>query len=117
MRKKMPIKRGYFVWGDDDNAGLAVVAHSAREAKKIVYASGELEADWIDIRATWTRSANIEGLTIGIVDDAYDALRRRMYHHIEEGICDECGKDGWLYCHLGRALCDYCIPNTLLGMI
>ena len=35
------MKRGYFAWdvADDDNIGLAVVASSVNEAKKIVYDS------------------------------------------------------------------------------
>lgn len=36
------MKRGYFLYPDDEFWGVGVVAQSAKEAKKLAFASGEL---------------------------------------------------------------------------
>ena len=102
-------KRGYFVHNSDEWCGFAVVATSAKEAKKIVYDSGELSiGDWIDIRAHWVRSAKVDDLSIGIVTDDRDALVRGIYGALEKYPCDECGKEQDVTCYKGRVLCSCC---------
>jgi len=53
-------KRGYFVNSAGEPSGFAVVATSAKEAKKIAYKSGKIcvdssDVEWIDIRVRWIR--------------------------------------------------------------
>lgn len=110
------MKRGYFVWdsADDDNMGVAVVASSAKEARKIVFDSGEIlygDGNWIDIRARWVRHADVSTLPVGIVQDVRDALIRGLYGSLMEYPCDECGKDADVVCWRGRALCECCIEQ------
>jgi len=105
-------KRAYFVHNSGEWCGFAVVATSAKEAKKIVYDSGELSiGDWIDIRAYWVRSAKVDDLSIGIVTDDRDALVRGIYGALEKYPCDECGKEQDVTCYNGRVLCSRCIEK------
>ena len=109
------MKRGYFVHNnDEDMGGFAVVATTAKEAKKIVYESGELifgDTDWIAIRTHWIRDAAVIGLPIGMVTDCRDALIRGLYGSLMEYPCDKCGKDLDLICYHGQALCSCCIEK------
>jgi hypothetical protein len=108
-------KRGYYVCNNGENVGgFAVVASTAKEAKKIVYDSGEIiygDTDYIAIRTRWVRDADVSQLPIGMVDDCRDALIRGLYDWINEHQCDECGKDDDLVCYNGRALCSCCIND------
>ena len=102
-------KRGYFVHNGDEWCGFAVVAMSAKKAKKIVHNSGELiGTDWIDIRVRWIRDAKVSDLPIGIVADDRDALIRGLYGTLAEYPCDECGKERDVICCYGRVLCSCC---------
>lgn len=105
------MKRGYFVYGDDDAAGFAVVAATAKEAKKIAVASGELDADWIDIRCLWQRDADVADLPIGMVTDARVGLRCGIYGYLDEYPCDVCGKDADVRAHNGMVLCGECLEK------
>ena len=105
-------KRGYFVHNSDEWYGFAVVATSAKEAKKIVYDSGELPInDWIDIRVRWIRDAKVGDLPIGMVTDNRDALIRGIYGTLAEYPCDECGAERDVTCCNGRVLCSCCIEK------
>jgi len=105
-------KRGYFVHNDDEWCGFAVVATSAKEAKKIIHDSGELPVgDWIDIRVRWIRDAKVGDLPIGMVTDDRDALIRGLYGTLAEYLCDECGKEQDVTCYNGRVLCSRCIEK------
>ena len=105
-------KRGYFVHGGDEMCGFAVVATSAKEAKKIVHDSGELfDADWIDIRVRWVRDAIVSDLPIGMVEDARGALIRGLYGTLAEYPCDGCGKERDVVCYKGRVLCSCCVEK------
>jgi len=102
-------KRGYFVHNSDEWWGFAVVATSAKEAKKIMHDSGELSiGDWIDIRVRWMRDAKVDDLPIGVVTDDRDALIRGLYGGITDYPCDECGKERNVICCYGRVLCSCC---------
>jgi len=102
-------KKGYFVHNGDEMCGVAVVATSAKEAKKIVYDSGELpDTDWIDIRVYQIRDAKVDDLPIGMVEDDRDALIRGLYGILAEYPCDECGEEWDVTCCYGRALCSCC---------
>ena len=103
-------KRGYFVWGADYAAGFAVVANSAREAKKIAFSKPELSSEypWTEVQCRWMRHATVSDIPIGMVDDARDALLRGIYDTLMEYQCDECFLDAEVRCYRGRALCDAC---------
>ena len=111
------MKRGYFTYNEtDEDAGLAVVATSAREARKIAYKSGEFifgDTNWIDVRAIWVRNADVSDLPIGVAHDSRDALLRGLYASIYEYPCDECGKDADVQAHNGRVLCVLCIEKEI----
>lgn len=108
-------KRGYFVHNsDEDMGGFAVVAATAKEAKKIVYNSGEIvfdDTNYIAIEARWMRDVDVSDLPIGMVTDERDALIRGMYGRLDEYPCDECGKDADVVRYNGRALCSCCIEK------
>lgn len=110
------MKRGYFVHGNDDACGLAVVATSAKEAKKLAWETGELNAgwadDWINIRARWKRNAIVDDLSIGVVHDPRVGLLCGIYHHLDEYPCDGCGRDEMVYAHDGAVLCECCIETS-----
>ena len=111
------MKRGYFVHNNDDDAGgIAVVATSAKEARKIGYKSGELiygDTDYISIQANWQRDANVDDLPIGVVHDMRMALLCGIYGWLEEYPCDVCGKDGDVQEHDGRVVCDDCLEAAV----
>jgi len=83
-------RKGYIVKNKNDEYGLAIVATSAKEAKKIGFNSGELSYDWLDIQVNWRQEANVLDLPIGIIQDSDFALRRGVYSWIDEGDCDIC---------------------------
>ena len=105
-------KRGYFVHNSDEWCGFAVVATSAKEAKKIMHDSGELSiGDWIDIRVRWMRDAKVDDLPIGMVADDRDALIRGLYGTLAEYPCDECGGERDMICYKGWVLCACCVEK------
>ena len=106
------MKRGYFVYCDDDEAGLAVVAGTIAEAKRIAWREiFSSDYEWIDMRARWVKGADVSDLRIGVVQDVRDALLRGLYGSLMEYPCDECGRDADVVCHKGRALCACCIEQ------
>ena len=101
--------KGYFVKDKYEEFGIPVVATSAREAKRIGYAASEMACDWIDVRCSWQRHANVDGLPIGIVHDFMDALRRDLLHWVEEATCDICDmQDTYVESLDGMAVCIDC---------
>ena len=101
-------KRGYYVHSEDDSWGIAVVATTTREAKKIAFAVDEFPDDeWINIRARWERDADVTGLDIGILYDLRDGILRGFYQYIE-ATCDNCGSVSDLIACNGKALCYKC---------
>ena len=106
------MKRGYFVYPADEPWGVGVVALSAKEAKNIAFASGELiDVTWIDMRVRWERTAEVEELSIGVVRDMRTGLLCGLYDFIECYRCDECGEETVLRLCNGKALCDDCIEK------
>jgi hypothetical protein len=114
------MNKGYFVSGDGDGElGFAVVAESEVEAIAIAW-----DAELRDTCDEWRRKdveciplpkANIEGLSLGMVQDERDALRRGLYDFLQGQECDECGEHDDLECHEGRALCHDCIWDAMNG--
>ena len=111
------MKRGYYAHNnDDDQVGVAIVAFTAREAKKIAWKSDEFiygDMGWMDIHVRWVRGAKVDGLSIGVVHDYKDALIRGLFGMLVECECDKCLLDGELYAHGGRCLCSDCIKKAI----
>ena len=84
--------RVYKVYEVDETAGFAVVAHSAKEAKKLGYYSGQLLSDWVDLRVNWLKGADVTGLTCGVMDTE-EAVKRGIFDYAVNVTCDICGKD------------------------
>ena len=106
------MKRGYFVYPADECWGVGVVAETAKEAKKLAFASGELiDVDWIDIRVRWEREADVEELPIGVVTDMRTGLLCGLYGFVEGYKCDGCEREDVLKLCNGKALCDDCIEK------
>ena len=106
------MKRGYYVHGYDDAWGIAVVAATAKQAKKIAFASGEFpDTAWTDLRVWWMKDADITGLEEGILLNYRDGLLRRLYTYVE-GKCDGCGDESCLRECNGKALCQACEENV-----
>lgn len=109
------MNRGYYVYAAGAEAGFAVVAPTAKEARKIAFADYPEDVEWIDLRCRWVRGAAVCDLQVGIVHDARDALVRGLYSHLSEYPCDRCGNDGdVISCH-GRALCEVCVQRERTG--
>lgn len=111
------MKRGYYVYPDDEFWGVGVVASSAKEAKKLAFLSGELiEVNWIDLRVRWVHLAEVEKLPIGVVHDMRIGLLCGLYDFIEDYKCDSCGKEDVLTLCNGKALCNNCmeIPDEYI---
>ena len=102
--------RLYYVWVLDDDCGLAVAAHSAKEARAIIWKGEELPADRIiDLRVRWIKQAVVSGLRPGtILYDAVEGLRRGAYSWAE-GPCPSCGQENvYLTNESGRVCCESC---------
>ena len=110
--KRKNVKRGYFVYPADEFFGVAIVATSVAEAKKVAFASGELDDDWINIRCHWQRDADVSKLPMGIVSDLHTALVCGIYGFVEDFICDGCGDTTLVRGYNGQALCDDCIVKA-----
>ncbi len=114
--------KGYLVQEKDGEYGIAVVATSSKEAKKIAFNSGELNCDYVDVRVSWRKEANVMDLPVGIIQDNDLALRRGVYSRIDDGECDICHNASYVsyyppkplndkdYAvrHRGRAICGNC---------
>lgn len=115
------MKRAYFCSGtDDDYGGIAVVASSSNEARRIAWrkAGGDLGAcdSYFDVRARWVKDAKIEDLEIGtVINDGIDGLRRGVFGWTEDE-CPIC-KDGKIWKHLilenGVVCCYDCVDNVI----
>ncbi len=102
-------KRGYFVNTVDDVYGVAVVATTAREAKKLAWHADEFaDADWVNLKVTWMRKAKVEDLPIGLITDDKLALIRGCLSFLEGVECDICHGEDILKAHNGKAVCSGC---------
>ena len=65
------MKRGYLVTGADRAWGVAIVAHSAREAKRTAWKDYEYElnCEWCDLTVSWRQKADVSAMPYGIVDN------------------------------------------------
>lgn len=117
-------KRAYLVRHKDDNFHIPVVAASAIDAKQIVFAGSYLDdCELIDLRCWWRRDANVDGLSVGVVQSFMNALRRDIYRSLEDATCDICGEGNTHVKSVnGKAVCEACIeefasPHGLLEAV
>ena len=107
------MKRGYFVQGPDDNWGVPVVAHTAKEAKKMVFNFSELDCEWIELRVKWQRNANVDDMPIGCIYNEELALKIGLYDYLEGAYCDECRCEGTCVYDNGKIVCLDCRDGNL----
>jgi len=107
---KKEVKKGYLVKYYDDAEAIAVVAFSAREAKKLGFP--ELSCEWIDARATCVKFAKVDDLPIGVVYDGLLAVRRGIYTWLKDSKCDACNQIVDCVEHYkGQAVCAECMEK------
>lgn len=109
----MGIKRGYLVRPKDEVYGVAVVATSSAEAKKLAFPEFQGECDWIDLRSPQTAGHGVvSDLPIGIVQNDLIALKRGIYSFLEEGNCEGCGAVAKVRVYKDKILCDDCLEKA-----
>jgi hypothetical protein len=109
----MGIKRGYLVRPKDDVYGIAVVATSSTEAKKIALPEFNGECDWIDLRTpVMAPYGTVSDLPIGIVHDEVLALRRGIFSVLQGGNCEGCGAVASVQVYKDKILCDDCLERA-----
>lgn len=91
------MKRAYFVSDSDGEQGIAVIATSVKEAKKIAWGNDALcNEEFIDVTAKWVKGVNCEKFRVGVMEDYVEALRLGIYGHVEDEECPKCEKEGTL---------------------
>lgn len=106
--------RGYFVHDVNEEYGIAIVARTAREAKKI--GAEHLDFDeYTDLRVNWQKEADVSGLLVGRVDNI-EALHRGLYGWAYT-TCEICGKSN-SKCEMlnGIIACLDCIEKSEEGV-
>ncbi len=104
------MKRGYFVQEEDADYGIAVVASSSREAKKIGFHAECMEdEEWINITVQWKKGIDVSNLKIGILEDYLLALKLGFYGYIDNEDCPTCkNKDVTVYYEEDKYYCSNC---------
>jgi len=90
-----PELKCYFVRTKTDPSGLAIVATSVREAKRLIWNDPifkllEIE-NWTNLRVTWLRGIDVTGLERGSLIYGIDGLTRGVFDSVED-ICPICDK-------------------------
>lgn len=82
----------YFVDCSGDGEGIAAVAYTAKEAKKIVWNKGECDGSWIETTVRKLPDVDIAGLGGGYIFGAQEGMKRGAYHP-DCAVCGEidCG--------------------------
>lgn len=81
----------------DDDSGIAIIAESVKEAKKMGWDFWGSEYGneylWIDVhcRRSKNKDLNIEGLSKGVITDLRVGLKHNLYGYAEDE-CDFCGE-------------------------
>jgi hypothetical protein len=102
------MKRAYFVCEKDADFGIAVIANSAKEAKKIgMRHDCCMDADFIDIRVTWKKNVDASKLPIGCIE-GIEGLELGIYGYMEGEECPRCGHDGFITNVNGEVMCGDC---------
>lgn len=103
--------RGYFVYDRYENQGVAVVANSAKEAKKIGFNSVEAMygSEWIEVSVKWIKDANVSEIVGSGELSLADGLRRGIFEYVAGVDCEICGKR-FTRCKMlnGKIVCTDC---------
>ena len=103
------MKRGYCVYEDDAEYGQAVVATSSKNAKTMCLGTDLFsDSEYIDIKVSWKKKANVEKLNIGLVDDLMEGLKAGLYDWVEEEDCPICGRTDMIYNNNDYISCSEC---------
>lgn len=108
-----PKLRLYFVHHKDEVEGIAVAAHTEKEARRLAWKSREIDADSpLDLRANWCRPAITDGLTgCKIIYSTLEGLKRGVYGWVEDEDCPLCGQTATLRYDSGIVGCDECLEQ------
>lgn len=79
--------KAYFVKDIYEENGCAVIADTAKEAKKL--SLGQLDSNFIDLRVRLLKDVNIDGLGKGLVDHM-EGLKRNMFSYVTDIDCPIC---------------------------
>ena len=103
-------KRCYFVSEDDE--GVAVVATTPTDAKKLAWRGETFNYEYTDLRARLVKNADIEGLDYGIIEPGIDGLRRNAYWYVTNMACPICDRDDeTLFNEDGKIGCMDCVET------
>ena len=106
-------KRGYFIVEKDEVYGVAVVALTARDAKKLAsHDDSMIDVDFINITTRWMREARVDDLPVGVIEDNQLAVRRGVYGWLTGGICDICHEGADVQSYKGKAICSDCLEKA-----
>lgn len=110
-------KRCYYVHEAGENIGLAVVASSAREAKKLLRDQmlHEFYVEHIDIRVQWQREVDVSRYELGHIFDGDRGMTEGViigaYAWTLEGTCQRCREAPIFIRHIDKppfAVCELC---------
>lgn len=106
-------KRGYYVNLKDEGIGIAIVATSTQEAKRLGWQMLCLDGEYINLRARIvTDEKSVEDLPIGIVNSRL-ALRRGLYVSLSDEKCEICGAVDYVTFNsiVSKIICDDCMEK------
>lgn len=103
--------RCYMLSDDDDGAGYAIVAPTAKAAKQLGRMSRECSdlnwCEWIEVRVKWLRHVDVSGLEAGHVLGPIEGLEREAYAYAY-GQCPVCGTENVELSMDGVVACPAC---------
>lgn len=111
--------KGYLWIPDEDGEfGIAVIAETNREARKLGYTwwgeqCGHDDPDsFILQRCRLIKGPiRIDDLEKGVLSDGKEGLRRGLYGFVEDERCDVCKKKRTLYQYKNLVVCNDCIES------
>ena len=86
------MKRAYYFEYDIDFGGIAVIAESAKQVKKLLWDNFDVrewcEGEWINLNPCWIKNADIDGLELGEV--GIEGLKCGIYSSCGDATCPLC---------------------------
>jgi len=99
--------RLYHVEDASGEIRACVVAHTVKDAKQMIWNHDFVhDVDWIDLRVSWNKNADIEGFGRGVIDteeDCLKAIKKGIFHYQGDG-CEYCGYNEECSKHLNRPI-------------
>lgn len=100
----------YGRYGDIDEGAEICIAENVKEAKDIIRKKGTIDGEFIDLRVTWVKGANVDGLNKGLVS-LEEGLKRGMYYEIWNYDCPLCHEEKTVYCSGDVIACGDCLEE------